>query len=103
MLFVEVTGDANPPVPVQPTTRWGADPLRIKVEPITRAQAKRFKENLAVFIQGIINQEGLSRSKEPRTVLHIQAEEAKTGPDDSFSTNLDMGLNELDPHIFGIN
>ena len=72
--------------------------------PITRAQAKRFKDNLAVFIQGIIdNQEGLSRSKEPRPVLHIQAKEAKTGPGDGFSTNLGIGLNELDPHIFGIN
>ena len=72
--------------------------------PITRAQAKKFKDNLTVFIQGIIhNQEGLSRSKEPRPVLHIQAEEAKTGPGDSFSANLDIGLNELDPHIFGIN
>ena len=72
--------------------------------PITRAQAKKFKENLAVFIQGIIhNQEGLSRSKEPRPVLHIQAEEVKTGLGDSFSTNLGIGLNELDPYLFGIN
>ena len=76
----------------------------MKVGPITRAQAKKFKDNLAVFIQGIFhNQEGLSRSKEPRPVLLIQAEEAKTGPDDGFSTNLDIGLNELDPHLFGIN
>ena len=101
--FQEEGNDANPPETIQPTTRWGADPLRMKVGPITRAQAKRFKDNLAVFIQGIINQEGLSRSKEPRPVLHIQAEEAKTGPGDGFSTNLDIGLNELDPHIFGIN
>ena len=102
--FQEEGNDANPPVPVQPTTRWGADPIRMKVGPITRAQAKKFKDNLAVFIQGIFhNQEGLSRSKEPRPVLLIQAKEAKTGPDDGFSTNLDIGLNELDPHLFGIN
>ena len=75
----------------------------MKVGPITRAQAKKFKDNIAAFIQEIINQEGLSRSKEPRPVLHIQAEEAKTGPGDGFSTNLGIGLNELDPHFFGIN
>ena len=75
----------------------------MKVGPITRAQAKIFKDNLAIFIQGIINQEGLTRSKEPRPVLHIQAEEAKMGPGDSFSANLGIGLNELDPHPFGIN
>ena len=77
--------DANPPVPVQPTTRWGADPIQMKVGPITRAQAKKFKDNLAVFIQGMFhNQEGLSRSKEPRPVLLIQAEEAKKGPGRRF-------------------
>ena len=99
----EEGNDANPPVPVQPTTRWGADPLRMKVGPITRARAMRFKDNLTVFIQRIINQEGLSRSKESRPILYIQTEEAKTGPGDCFSTNLDIGLNELDPHLFGIN
>ena len=50
--------DANPPESIQPTTRWGADPLRMKVGPITRAQAKKFKDNIAAFIQEIINQEG---------------------------------------------
>ena len=96
--------DANLPESIQPTTRWGADPLRMKVGPITKAQPKKFKDNLAVFIQGIFhNQEDLSKSKEPRPVLHIQVEEAKMGPGDGFSTNLDIGLNELDPHIFGIN
>ena len=76
----------------------------MKVGPITRVQAKKFKDNLAVFIQGIIdNQEGLSKSKEPRPVLHIQTIEAETGLADGFSINLDIGLDELDPHIFGIN
>ena len=101
--FQEEANDANPPETIQPTTRWEANPLRMKVGPITRAQAKKFKDNLAIFIQGIFhNQEGLSRSKEPRPILHIQAE-AKTGPNDGFRTNLDIGLNELDPHLFGIN
>ena len=46
--------DVIPPEAVLPTTRWGADPIRMKTGPITRAQAKRFKDNLATFIQGII-------------------------------------------------
>ena len=53
--FQEEGNDANPPETIQPTTRWGADPLRMKVGPITRAQAKRCKDNIASFIQEIIN------------------------------------------------
>ncbi|XP_060673390.1 uncharacterized protein LOC132803824 [Ziziphus jujuba] len=85
--FQEEGNDANPPEPIQPTTHWGADPLRMKVGLITRALAKKFKDNLAIFIQGISHiQEGLAISKEPRPVLLIQALEAKTGPGDSFGT-----------------
>ena len=48
--FQEEGNDANPPETIQPTTRWGADPLRMKMGPTTRAQGKKFKDNLAVFI-----------------------------------------------------
>ena len=52
------------------TTRWGADPIRMKMGPINRAQAKRFKDNLAAFIQGVIySQEGLSIPEDTRPVL----------------------------------
>ena len=101
---VVIKFDANPPETVRPTTRWGADPIQMKVGPITRAQAKRFKDNLAVFIQGISHsQEGLATSKEPRPVLLIQAIEAKTDPSDVFSANMEFGLYELDPHSYGFN
>ena len=102
--FQEEGNDVNPPEPVQPTTCWGVDPLRMKVGPITRALAKKFKDNLAVFIQGISHsQEGLAISKEPRPVLLIQEVEAKTGPGDIFSANMEVGLYELEPHLYGIN
>ena len=50
--FQEEGNDVISPEAAQPTTRWGADPIRMKTGPITRAQAKRFKDNLAAFIQG---------------------------------------------------
>ena len=59
-----------PPKAAQPTTSWGADPIRMEIELIARAQAKRFKDNLAAFIQGVIHsQEGLSIPEDTRPVL----------------------------------
>ena len=49
-LFQEEGNDVISPEAAQPTTRWGADPIRMKTGPITRAQAKRFKDNLVAFI-----------------------------------------------------
>lgn len=46
--------DENPPVLVQATTCSGADLMQLKKRPITRAKAKKFKENLVRFIQGVI-------------------------------------------------
>ena len=53
--FQEEGNDVIPPEPAPPITRWGADSTRMKTRPITRAQIKRFKDNLGVFIQGVIN------------------------------------------------
>ena len=42
----------------------------MKTEPITKAQSKRFKDNLAAFIQGVIHsQEGLSIPEDTRPIL----------------------------------
>ena len=38
--FQEEGNDENPSVPVQLTIPWGTDPLQMKTEPITRAQAR---------------------------------------------------------------
>ena len=48
--FQKEGNDENPPMPVQPTPRWGTNPIQLKTSPITWAQAKRFKDNLAAFI-----------------------------------------------------
>ena len=99
-----MTCDANPPVPIQPTTRWGADPIRMKVGPITRALAKRFKENLAAFIQGVIHsQEGLSISKDTKPILSIQVVEAGMDSGSGFSAFMESELCEMVPMIHGFN
>ena len=73
---MEPKADANPPVPIQSTTCWGADPIRMKIEQITKAQAKRFKDNPATFIQGVLHsQEGLSIPEDTRLVLCIRVVE----------------------------
>ena len=65
-----------PPEAVQLTTRRGADPIRMTTRPITRDQSKRFKDKLAVFIQGVIHsQEGLSIPEDTRLVLCIRVVE----------------------------
>ena len=77
-----MVSDANPPIPVQPTTRWGMDPLQMKSGPITRAQVKRFKDNLAGFMKGVIkSQEGMTISEDLKPVLSIQVVE----------TDMDLG------------
>ena len=94
----------NPPVPVQPTTRWGADPIRMKVGPITRAQAKRFKDNLAAFIQRLIHsQEGLTIPEDTRSVLSIQVMKVDTDPGSDFGAIMDRGQHEMVPKLHGFN
>ena len=76
----------------------------MKIGPITRAQAKRFKDNLAAFNQGVIQSlEGLLISKDPRSVLSIQVVEAGTDPGSSFSTFMEFEPCEMVPMIHGFN
>ena len=64
----------------------------MKTGPITRAQAKRFKDNLDAFIQGVIqSQEGLPISKDPRPILGIQVVEAGTDQGSGFGAFMESG------------
>ena len=77
---------------VQPTIHWVVDPIQMKIGPITRAQAKRFKDNLATLIWGLINsQKGLLIPEDTKPVLSIQVVEAVTDPGSYFSANMDSG------------
>ena len=93
--FQEEGNDENPPALAQPTTRWGADPIRMKTGPITRTQAKRFKDNLVVFIQGVINsQKSLSIHEDTKPILSIKVEEADMDTGSCFCANMDSGQQE---------
>ena len=94
-LVLSITPDENPPALAQPTTRWGADPIRMKTGPITRTQAKRFKDNLVVFIQGVINsQKSLSIHEDTKPILSIKVEEADMDTGSCFCANMDSGQQE---------
>ena len=84
--FQEEGNDVIPPEAVPSTTCWGADSIWMKTGPITRAQAKRLKDNLAAFIQGVFqSQEGLPILEDSRHVLSIQVVEAGKDPGSGFS------------------
>ena len=93
-----------PPEAVQPTTRRGADPIRMTTGPITRDQSKGFKDKLAAFIQGVIHsQEGLSISKDTKPILSIQVVEAGMDPGSGFSAFMESEPCEMVPMIHGFN
>ena len=102
--FQEEGNDENPPALAQPTTRWGADPIRMKTGPITRTQAKRFKDNLVVFIQGVINsQKSLSIPEDTKPVLSIRVVENDIDPSSCFRANLDTGQQGIVPTLQELN
>ena len=102
--FQEEGNDENPPALAQPTTRWSADPIRMKTGPITRTQAKRFKDNLVVFIQGVINsQRSLSIPEDTKPVLSIQVEEADMDTGSCFCANLDSEQQGMVPTLHELN
>ena len=62
----------------------------MKTGPITRAQAKRIKDNLGAFIQGVVNsQKILSILEDTKLVLSIRVVEADTNLGSCFRANLD--------------
>ena len=76
----------------------------MKTGPITRAQAKRFKDNLAAFIQGVItSQKGLSIPEVTRSVLSIQVVDADMDPGSCFCANMGSGQQEMVPIFHGLN
>ena len=93
-----------PPEPAQPITRWGADPTRMKTEPIIRAQTKRIKDKMEALIQGVINsQPSLSILEDTKPILSIQVEEADTDPGSDFGEYMDNGQHEMVPTLYGFN
>lgn len=85
------------PTLAQSTTRWGADPVQLKTEPITREQAKRFKENLARFTQGVIkSQEGMNIPKDSKPVLSIQVVKTNMDHGSYFGASMDSGQQGMD-------
>ncbi|XP_048337338.2 uncharacterized protein LOC125424315 [Ziziphus jujuba] len=98
---LDVSSDANPSVPTQPTTRWVADPIRMKIGSITSAQTKRFRDNLAAFIQGVIHfQEDLSIPKDLRPVLGIQVVEVDMDPGSNFGEFMKSWKQEMIPTLW---
>ena len=80
------------------------DPIQMKIGRITRAQAKRFKDNLAGFIQRTINsQEGLSILEDTRPVLCIRVVEANSDLGTCFHANLDSEQQGMVPTLYEIN
>ena len=52
--------------------------MQLKTRPITRAQAKKFKDNLVSFTQGVIkSQEGIFIPEDSKPILSIQVVKAK--------------------------
>ena len=45
------------------TNKWNMDPIQVLVGPITRARAKKFKENLNALILRILDEDSSWRSK----------------------------------------
>ena len=76
----------------------------MKTRPITRAQAKRFNDNLARFIQGLINsQKDMSISEDSKPILSIQVVEAGMDPGSGFSAFMESEPCEMAPMIHGFN
>ena len=76
----------------------------MKTGPITKARSKRFKDNLAAFILGVIHsQEGLSLSEYLRPVLGIQVVEADTDLSNGFGAFMESGQCEMVPTLHELN